>query len=54
MRERNDEIDIPQGFDTPLGVSCSWGIISPYAAGMTLKGPTRDPSRRGFETFCTF
>lgn len=53
MRERNDKTGIPQGFDTPLGVSRSWGTISPYVAGMTLKDPTRDPSRRDFET-CTF
>lgn len=51
MRERNNEIGIPRGFDTPLGVSRSWSTISPYAAGMTLKGPTCDPSRRGFETY---
>lgn len=51
MRERNDATGIPRGLDTPLGVSRSSGTISPYAAGMTLKDPTRDPSRRCFETY---
>jgi len=49
MRERNDAIGIPRGFDTPLGVSRSSGTISPYAARMILKDPICDSSRRGFE-----
>jgi len=44
MRERNGEAGIPRGFDTPpAATALASTTISPYAAGMTLKGP--DPER---------
>jgi len=40
MRERNGEAGIPRGFDTPAAATAlASTTISPYAAGMTLKGP---------------
>jgi len=40
MRERNGEAGIPRGFDTPpAATALASTTISPYAAGMTLKGP---------------